>query len=246
MNGHIFYSAGHTDALDHAVRELRRKGCKFTSVPDSNVTDLLLSVPSLETDDQLRDLLTLLPKDINIFGGRLQHPALTGYKTADLLCDPIYLAENANITAHCAVKLATAKLPVTLKGCHILVVGWGRIGKCLATLLKNMGAIVTVAARKKSDRAMLLALGYEAEDIADLSYSLLRYRVIFNTVPVMVLPEEAVQYCDQTCLKIDLASFPGIAGDDVIWARGLPNKDAPESSGTLIADTILRMLAKGV
>ena len=38
----------------------------------------------------------------------------------------------------------------------------------------------------------------------------------------------------------DLASVKGIAGDNVIWARGLPGKDAPEESGTLIAKTVLR------
>jgi len=31
--------------------------------------------------------------------------------------------------------------------------------------------------------------------------------------------------------------------DDVIWARGLPGKEAPESSGELIARTVLRLIA---
>ena len=41
---------------------------------------------------------------------------------------------------------------------------------------------------------------------------------------------------------IDLASEPGMQGKSVIPARGLPGKYAPESSGKLIADTILRVL----
>lgn len=43
-------------------------------------------------------------------------------------------------------------------------------------------------------------------------------------------------------MKIDLASKPGIGGTDVLWARGLPGKFAPESAGKLIAQTILRLL----
>lgn len=248
MNGPIFYSAGHTDALKYAVTELRRKGCSVMEQPDPAVTHLILGVPSFEADGSLKgggtleNVLATLPSDITVLGGNLSSALLTEYKTIDLLQDPLYLAENANITAHCAVGLALRKLPVTLRGCHILVVGWGRIGKCLAALLKSMGAIVTVAARKESDRAMLIALGYDAADTAQLGYGLLRYRVIFNTVPLMVLPGEATQYCAQDCLKIDLASAPGIEGDNVIWARGLPNKDAPESSGELIARSILRLL----
>ena len=46
----------------------------------------------------------------------------------------------------------------------------------------------------------------------------------------------------KTAIKIDLASCPGMDAPDVIWARGLPGKDAPETSGELIARTILRLL----
>ena len=247
MNGQIFYSAGHTDALDYAVAELKRKGCDVTQAPAKNITHLILPVPGFEADGSLKgggalaEVLSALPKNITVCGGNLQHPALAGYKTADLLQDSLYLAENARITAHCAIKAAMNKLPVTLWGCHVLVIGWGRIGKCLAALLKSIGAIVTVAARKEADRAILLALGYDALDAQNLDYSLARYRVIFNTAPVMLLPKEAMAYCCPDCLKIDLASAPGMDSPDVIWARGLPNKDAPESSGELIARTVLRL-----
>ena len=43
---------------------------------------------------------------------------------------------------------------------------------------------------------------------------------------------------------IDLASKLGIEAEDVIWARGLPGKDAPETSGDLIARTVIRLTAK--
>lgn len=247
MNGPIFYSAGHTDALRHAVTILREKGCQFSPQPDGTVTHLLLGVPSFEPDGTLKGggsllpLLDALSPDVTVFGGNLSSPLLSGRKTVDLLADPLYLAENADITAHCGVKLAVSRLPVILKGCPVLVIGWGRIGKCLARLLRQMGAIVTVAARQESHRAMLLTLGYDAEDSTALGYGLLRYRLIFNTVPSTVLPKEALEHCRPDCLKIDLASKLGIEAPDVIWARGLPNKDAPESSGTLIARTILRL-----
>jgi hypothetical protein len=42
-------------------------------------------------------------------------------------------------------------------------------------------------------------------------------------------------------LKVNL-SLPGIAGGDVIKALGLPGKMVPETSGRLIADTIIRLL----
>ena len=208
---------------------------------------MLLPAPAFETagllkgDVPLQPVLDCLPDNITVAGGNLQDPALESYQTIDLLQDPLYLAENAQITAHCAVKVALQQLPITLFGCSVLVIGWGRIGKCLASLLRQMGAYVTVAARKETDRAMILALGYDAMEIGQRNYSLIGYQVIFNTVPVMVLPADSLPYCRPDCILIDLASKPGIAGNRVIWARGLPGKLAPESSGKLMAKSILRL-----
>ena len=247
MNGHIYYSAGHTDALDFAVKALKRKGCVFAKQPDKTVTRLLLPVPSFDTNGCLKgggmlaEVLEHLSRNVTIYCGNPGHFIPPGYKTVDLLQDAFFLAENADITAHCAVREAILQLTVTLRGCHVLVVGWGRIGKCLSSLLKSMGAIVTVAARKEQDRAIAAALGYDVTDVHSLSYELLRFQVIFNTVPETVITKDAIKYCRPDCLKIDLASVPGIDAPDVISARGLPNKDAPESSGELIARTVLRL-----
>lgn len=238
MNGYTFYPAGHTDALQYAIAALKRKGCAVASEPSSKVTHLLLDVPNRS---DCKDILSLFSNAVTVIGGNLNFP---GCPVIDLLQDPYYLAENADITAHCALKVALEKLPITLKGCPVLVVGWGRIGKCLASLLKQTGAIVSVAARKESDRAVLNALGYDTEDISQTTYGLVRYRVIFNTVPDMVLPAKALEFCRAECLKIDLASTPGMEGDDIIIAKGLPSKLAPESSGELICKTILRKLSR--
>lgn len=241
----IFYSPGHSDALVHAIRLLHDESVEFLPCPDRHVTHLLLPVPSFEADGtikgggSLEQLLWQLPPDVTVIGGNLTHPELIGYKTIDLLLDPTYLCENASITAYCALRLAAAKLPVTLKKCPVLVIGWGRIGKCLARLLRRLDANVTVAARKAADRAMLEALGCRTVDTGAIDPT--AYRLIFNTAPVMLLPA-----CSGNALKIDLASQPGIGGQDVIHARGLPGKDAPESSGTLIAKTILKKLQEEV
>lgn len=233
------YTAGYTAALGYAINILKRNNYTIFSRPE-RATHLLLPIPSFEPDGrikgdgELQTLLQTVPEDITILGGNLSRPELAGYKTIDFLKNPYYLAENAAITAHCAVKLAMSKLPITLNHCPALVVGWGRIGKCLANLLRQIGASVTVAARKETDRAMLTALGYKAVDTENLDT--IPYRVIFNTVPVMLSPDTPGD-----ALKIDLASSLGLGGSDVIWARGLPGSDAPESSGALIARTVMEL-----
>ena len=245
----VFYTAGHTDALRFAETILKQKGLRFAKEADQSVTHLLLPVPSFEKDGSLKgggsaeELLSQLSPDVTVYGG-LFKDRLPTVRKVDLLDDPIYVTENARITAHCAVRLAMQTLPVTLWNCPVLVIGWGRIGKCLGQLLKAMGALVTVAARKASDRAMLSALGYDSVDTHMLGNSLSRYRVIFNTVPVMLLSKEDLQQSAKDCLKFELASQPGMDGEDIRQALGLPGKYAPETSGELIAQTVLRLLSQ--
>ena len=244
MEKTAFYIAGGSPALKYAAEYLASRGRTVAAAPGSNVTHLLLPVPIFDVDGQIRDLLAALPKDITVIGGKMSHPALEGYRTVDLLEDAHYLAENAAITADCALRIAGSNLGIVFRNCPVLILGWGRIGKCLAGMLKSLGAEVTVAARKEGSRAMAQALGFHTADIGELNYALARYRIIFNTVPAMVLTQAQLTHCRRDCLKIDLASRPGIEGSDVIWARGLPGKDTPESSGVLIGKTVLRLTAR--
>lgn len=243
MDDCIIYAAGYSPAMSYCIQSLKQEGFTLLSEPSSEVTHLLLPVPSFAPDGgivgggNLGTLLTLLPKDIIVIGGNLDRPELDYYTTVDLLQDSAYLALNAQITAHCALELALNQLPVILDGCPVLIIGWGRIGKCLSKLLQQLGAQVSVCARKETDRSLLAALGYRAMDLTHVD--LTEYRVVFNTVPTMLFP-----VCPGNALKIDLASRLGLGSEDVIWARGLPGKDAPESSGTLIAKTLIPILRK--
>lgn len=240
------YCAGRTPAIKHAAEHLLRSGIHLSTAPDRNVTHLLLDIPSFRIDGSLRSggqltfLLEELPSDITIIGGNLEHPALATYRKIDLLTNEDYLAKNADITAHCAVRIAAPLLNITIAEAPALIIGWGRIGKCLGKLLRSMGCGVSVAARQPKDRAMLTALGYRAMDM-DLADSLRQYRLIFNTVPAPVLDQFALENCQSGCVKIDLASRRGLDSADVIWARGLPGIHAPESSGRLICHTILSL-----
>ena len=241
MNELIFYCAGSSRALYYAAAFLMEEGAVFLPCPDHTVTHLLLPIPSFEADGSIKgggdlaEILTRLPKTVTVIGGNLSRPELAEYETLDLLDDPWYLARNASITAHCTLELALTKLPITLEKCPVLVIGWGRIGKCLAKLLHGMGADVTVAARKESRRVMIDALGYRSCIMEELHTE--NYRLIINTVPAMVLPS-----APGTGLKLDLASVPGIRSKDVIHAKGLPGLLAPESSGALIAQVITQWI----
>ncbi len=231
----LVYPAGTGKAVGFAETFLKEKGVPLVDHPTPEVTHLLLDTPCRAVP---WELLERLPEKVTVAGGNLAE--LRGCQTIDFLKNEGYLAKNAAITAECALRAAGQRLLLTFRDAPALIIGWGRIGKCLGALLKDMGCPVTVAARKETDRAMLAALGYDAAAPEALP-SPGRFRVVFNTAPGTLPPLGF----HPGCLKIELASKPGLMGADVIQARGLPGLLAPESSGRLIADTLLQSIREG-
>ena len=243
MNWLIYATEG-DPALSYGVRELEKRGICFADAPGSGVTHLLLPVPCRLSGQELTGLLAQLPKGVTVLGGFLDRPELKHYRCLDLLKDSRYLAKNAMITAYCALELAQKEMAVTWEDCPVLILGWGRIGKCLGSLLKSLGPQVSIAARKEADLSMIAALGCDGRDIGQLDYILRRYRVIFNTVPSPVLSRAQTGLCREDCILVELASTPGMDAPNVIDGRGLPGKLAPESAGKLIARTVMGLWAR--
>ena len=234
--------SGTTLALAYARHHLQDAGMTVTDAFDWDIQHLLLDVPSFRPGSMDPDtILSSLPRDITVWGGNLDHPVLKGHHCIDLLKDEEYLSENAAITADCTLELIKSKKQDPWKTCNILIIGWGRIGKSLASKLNELGCSATVAARKETDRFKLTEGGFRAMDTKFTGTDICHFEIIINTVPSLVLREDDLNGCD-ACLKIDLASKKGIAGEGVIWARGLPGKYAPERSGRLIAESFLRIL----
>lgn len=250
MENMLVFPAGSTLACQYAAAFLKKQGVALVDHPTPEVSHLLLDVPSFDSDGQLRNggnpqnLLQMLPTNITVVGGNLNHSVLTGYRTLDLLKNPEYLAINAAITADCALQVAASHLHTTFSDSPSIVIGWGRIGKCLAALLHNAHSPVTIAARKETDRAMAKALGFHAVEICEIPKLLPQYRVLFNTVPELILRKNDFRV-NGHCVKIELASINGIECEDIVVARGLPGVYAPESSGNLIGRIFLKLCREG-
>ena len=245
MSDILIYPAGFTPACLAAVKELKHRGLSVTDHITPEATHLLLDVPSFTGDGHLRSgadfnqLAAQCPEGITLIGGRI--PDSLGHPSMDLLKDDTYQFENAVITAECALRVAAERIPFTFRKTPVLIVGWGRIGKHLAFLLRSFGAEVSVLSRSASHRAEAASFGIQPLSLSGLSKRIGHFRIIFNTAPELMIPRELSEKSDG-CLKIELASTPGIEGDDVIQAKGLPGIYAPESSGRLIADTVMRLI----
>lgn len=235
----LLYCLVSTPAALAACEELEAGGFSLCREPAPEVSGLLLDVPTPQTVEIPWDRL---PEGCRVFGGNLAGVP-EGFRAQDLLKDPIYAAQNADITARCALRLVGGRLEETLAGLPVLILGWGRIGKCLGRHLRSLGAEVCVFARNPKDRGLLAALGYKALDRAEMLAVLPGVKLVFNTAPELVLSEADTQSCG--ALLVDLASRRGIGDPRALWARGLPGKLAPLSSGRLMAQTVCRLWKEG-
>lgn len=160
-----------------------------------------------------------------------------------------FLIPNALLTAEGAVSIALKEYGKSIFSSRCLVVGFGRIGKILAKLLKNMGAKVTVSARSVKDISLAKISGFETTNVSKINEKA-DFDLIFNTVPALVLDAAVLSFLSSARMIIDLASAPGGTdkfaaeelGIKLIPALGIPGKCFPEAAGEIIADVTYKMI----
>ena len=119
--------------------------------------------------------------------------------------------------------------PITIHGNKAMVVGFGRCGITLGRMLGAMGAQVTVAARKASQRARAGEMGFSTCGISDLCQHVKSMAFIFNTIPAPVLTEEVLAHAGKCRLLVDIASGGRLRscqepGHKALLAPGLPGR----------------------
>ncbi len=196
------------------------------------------------------DILPLCTGKIVAGGFIGDTPSVDGVGIINYAASDYFKVRNALPTAEGALSIAMQRTDYTLCDSNTVVVGYGNIGKCLTDQLLCLGASVTVAARKESDRAQAENYGAAACDINALRR--LRPDVIFNTVPALVIDKPVLEHIDPNTLIIDLASMPGgtdfkyaeKSGITAIHALGLPGKYAPKTAGDILKCTIISLLSE--
>lgn len=208
-----------------------------------------LNAPLAENNVNLDDILSYLSKSQTVLGGvcdKINYDMIDYYKSEKLQ------TQNAIPTAEGALRIAMENCDFTLYGSKCLVTGYGRIAKILAKRLTDMGAVVTVCARKEKDLALAETMGCKALPMEYISEGIQNTDIIFNTVPKVIITGNIVGKIKKTTLYIELASKPyGIdmtsakaLSRRVIIASGLPGKFTPESSGKTLKEIIMEILIR--
>ena len=131
-----------------------------TAVPHSDV--LILPIPisrdgfhistplaGSRVNYEINDILDLADRNTVIAGGYVSdyirsHIEERKMKVYDYNDSESFQIRNSISTAEGAVEIAMRELPVTIRGTSAAVLGYGRCGRTLASLLRSIGANVTV------------------------------------------------------------------------------------------------------
>jgi dipicolinate synthase subunit A len=241
--------------LKSASEAVVKANCIILPLPYS-VDGVTVNAPFARSPIQLEEIWGAAGEGQLITGGKFSPDVLRtarerGFNPVDYYEREELAVLNTIPTAEGAIQIAMEELPITIHGSRCLVTGFGRVAKTLCHDLFGLGANVTGCARKYGDLAWMKALGYSSVHISSLDRVISNFDVVFNTVPAVILSESLLSRLNSNCLVIDLASKPGGVdfktagrlGLKTFWALSLPGKVAPITSGGIIKETVLNILA---
>jgi dipicolinate synthase subunit A len=206
---------------------------------------LILSVKNEYARDEIETLFKKAEPNTIIFKGDYETP-----KAEKVVCnyakDENFVLKNAYLTAQATFPFIKEHIKIPIELSKALVLGYGRIGKYLAEMLKNNGAETFVYARREEARKEAEKNGIlSTETPADLY----KYNFVFNTVPEIIVPKSETDKAYQSgTLMVELASMPGGFEDESVALNGggLPGKMLPQLAGNAVYETILEFLSSNV
>lgn len=201
------------------------------------------------------DVFAFLPKDCILFCGKPSEEFIAFARKRNVSFIDYFSSErlqilNAIPTVEGALCAAMNESDITLHSSECLVTGYGRIAKLLARSLYFLGANVTVAARNGDALTWAQVLGLEICHIDEIGKRFGKYDFVFNTVPARIIGEDVLSAAKKDSVLVELASSPGgfdreaaeKHGLKLIFALGLPGKNAPKSAGIYISKVLLDRL----
>ena len=228
--------------IAHSINGVEKKDILISSVP-LTIDGENIYAPYSKNKIKLKDI-----ENKKIIAGKLPDNIM-GW---DILNDEKTTILNAIPTAEGAISEAIKRSQKTLSNENALVLGYGRVGKILCDRLNKIGATVYCEARKEEDLAYIEAYGYKPIDLRDLNKNLCKMKVIFNTIPSLILDKSRIILLKNDTLIIDLASGDG--GIDfesckkqriqAIHYLGIPGKVAPITTAEYIKKYIYKIIKK--
>ena len=262
-DGHRVYcfaneKGGMTDCVKCRSLSSCLNGAESVILPIPAEKSGFLNAPLSDERIKAEELIAELHPGQRLFGGgisgRLSALAASGgVQVFDFLQDESFAAANALLTAEAAVGLLIHDCDRAVSGSRALVLGYGRVGRELASRLKALGSDVTVTERNETVLKEAERAGMHTFLLTELENRLSDFDFILNTVPARILSDSALCSAAENAVLMELASAPGgfdrkfaeNIGLKTIAAPGLPGRFSPRSSAQYIKKLIYSALSAG-
>ncbi|MCF6410620.1 dipicolinic acid synthetase subunit A [Pseudalkalibacillus salsuginis] len=157
---------------------------------------------------------------------------------------------NAIPTVEGTIMMVIQHTDFTIHQSNLMVLGFGRVGFTVARTFANLGANVSVGARRSEHIARITEMGFKPFYLDDLENEVESIDVCINTIPASIITSNVISKMPSHTLIIDLASKPGGTdfrfaekrGIKALLAPGLPGIVAPKTAGNIIANVLTQLL----
>lgn len=247
----MFIHFGFDDGCKNLKNCIDKSKIIITAIPfskDGKYVFAPLSTKCISIDEFVN-----LASDKIIIGGSFKEEYIKKFNekqnhVIDIMKDESFALNNTIPTAEGVIKIIIENTDITIDKSNIAVLGFGRVGKKVAELLKSLNANVFCYDNKEEELANINSSGYNV--LGDICGSLNNMDVIINTVPSLILEKSNLNFVNKETLIIDVSSKPGGIDFDyakehnynVIHALGLPGKVAPRTSAKYIKELLRNII----
>ncbi len=210
-----------------------------------------------ENEIKLVDIISYIHPHTRVLCGGLSDEFKAKIKSTGATAIDYYnveqvLYDNAYLTAEGTLKLLIENTDTALIDKKILIIGSGRCGKALASILNKLDCNVTITTRKSTINTFSVMERIKTRKTQKISQFISDFDVIVNTAPALVLDREVLKIIDDNALIIELASQS--SGVDMnaalelnkkaIYAPALPGKYSPHSAAKVLYNSITQIISE--
>ncbi len=234
--GDNVYSIGLNDSEKYGIEECIYESNYIVVPTPFSVDGTNVYMPLCDKRISLEYFFKLV-KNKKIFGGNFsekQNQILLDNKNEvyDFLKNKEFALNNVIPTVEGVIEIILKNINYTIDRSNIAIIGFGKIGKRAAVVLKSLGANIFCNDVSEEEVANIQFSGY---NVIKSLRTKNNFDIILNTVPAKVIGKEELSYMDKKALIVDVASMPGGIdfkyaeenGYNVIHALGIPGKKAP-------------------
>lgn len=212
--------------------------CYFNKEPIKLPTDILINTKdnvlifSGINTPNLNNMLKIANKECNF-----------------LMNDLCIVKENAIPTVEGIIADIITNTDITINDSHVLVLGYGNIGRVLVEYLNMLGANTNVGIILNTDNELLKQKNinsFYTTDHERLIKEIKNNDIIINTVPQLIITDEDIKYINNDAYVLDISSHPHGINKSTLDKHhiknklylGIPGKIAPKTAGKILIKKI--------